>query len=66
MLCRKGIYYFRKAIPRDLQYFIGKSEIIKTLGTTDVRVARKATLEMSAQLDELFARIRNEKKLLSA
>ena len=66
LLCRKGIYYFRKATPRDLLYFIGQGEIIKTLGTTDVRVARKATLEMSAQLNELLAKIRNGKKLLSA
>lgn len=66
LLCRKGIYYFRKATPKDLLYFIGQREIIKTLGTTDVRVARKAALEMSEQLDELFAKIRNGKKLLSA
>ena len=66
LLCRKGIYYFRKATPKDLLYFIGQREINKTLGTTDVRVARKAALEMSEQLDELFAKIRNGKKLLSA
>jgi integrase len=66
LLSRKGIYYFRKATPRDLLYFIGQREIIKTLGTTDVKVARKAALEMSEQLDELFAKIRNGKKLLSA
>ena len=65
MLCRKGIYYFRKATPKDLLYFIGQREIIKTLGTTDVRVARKAALEMSEQLDELFAKIKNGKKLLN-
>jgi hypothetical protein len=66
VLCRKGIYYFRKATPKDLLYFIGQREIIKTLGTTDVRVARKAALEMSELLDELFTKIRNGKKLLSA
>ena len=66
LLCRKGIYYFRRATPKDLLYFIGQREIIKTLGTTDVRVARKAALEMSEQLDELFEKIRNGKKLLSA
>ncbi|MAV25539.1 MAG: hypothetical protein CMQ05_05410, partial [Gammaproteobacteria bacterium] len=66
LLCRKGFYYFRRATPKDLLYFIGQREIIKTLGTTDVRFARKASLEMSEQLDELFAKIRNGKKLLSA
>jgi hypothetical protein len=66
VLCRKGIYYFREATPKDLLYFIGQREIIKTLGTTDVRVARKAALEMSELLDELFTKIRNGKKLLSA
>ena len=66
LLCRKNIYYFRRATPKDLLYFIGQREIIKTLGTTDVRVARKAALEMSEQLDELFVKIRNGKKLLSA
>ena len=65
LLCRKGIYYFRKATPKDLLYFIGQREIIKTLGTTDARVARKAALEMSEQLDELFVKIRNGTKLLS-
>ena len=64
--CRKGIYYFRRATPKDLLYFIGQREITKTLGTTDIRVARKAALEMSEQLDELFIKIRNGKKLLSA
>ena len=66
LLCRKGVYYFRKAAPRNLLYFLGQREIITTLGTTDVRVARRATLEISAQLDEPFAKIGNGKKLLSA
>ena len=66
LLCRKGIYYFRKATPKDLLYFIGQREIIKSLATTDVRLARKVALEMSDQLDELFSRIRNGRKLLSA
>ena len=36
------------------------------MGTSDIRTARKAALEMSEQLEELFAKIRNGKKLLSA
>ena len=35
------------------------------MGTSDIRTARKAALEMSEQLEELFAKIRNGKKLLS-
>ena len=66
LLCRKGIYYFRRATPKDLLYFIGQREIIRTLATTDVRVAGKAALEMAEQLDELFAKIRKGIKLLSA
>ena len=66
LLCRKGSYYFRRATPKDLLYFIGQREIIKSLATTDVRLARKVALEMSDQLDELFSKIRNGKTLLSA
>ena len=35
------------------------------MGTSDIRTARKAALEMSEQLEELFTKIRNGKKLLS-
>jgi len=66
LLCRQGTYYFRRTTPKDLLYFIGQKEIIKTLGTSDIRTARKAALEMSEQLEELFEKIRNGKKLLSA
>ena len=65
MLCREGTYYFRRATPKDLRYLIGQREITKSLATSDARIARKVALEMSDQLDELFSRIRNGRKLLS-
>ena len=65
LLRRNGIYYFRRAIPNDLRYVLGRAEITKSLRTPDVKIARKLAITMSEELDNVFSRIRDGIQLLS-
>jgi DNA-binding GntR family transcriptional regulator len=54
-LFRRGaVYYFRAAIPRDLQAIYGKREIIYSLKTRDHREAERLVRQASASLDNEF------------
>ncbi len=65
LLRRNGIYYFRRAIPNDLRYVLGRAEITKSLRTTDLKIARKLAITMSEELDNVFSKIRDGIELLS-
>ena len=66
LICRKGTFHFRKIVPLDLRTILGQREVIRSLATTDIKIARKAAIEMADKLDELFSKIRNGAKLLSS
>jgi hypothetical protein len=54
-LYRRGAtYYFRVGIPLELRKSIGKTEIIKSLRTTDFREAKRLVAFGSADADALF------------
>lgn len=65
LFCRNGIFNFRKLIPNDLKYILGKREFVKSLKTTNSKLARRRSIEMADDLEVLFTKIRNGAKLLS-
>jgi len=64
--CRNGIYYFRRTVPAKLRPIFKQTEIIRSLQTSDIRVAIRAAVDMAHQLDHLFYKIRHGLTLLSA
>ena len=44
-------------MPLNIRFFVGRREIIRSLGTHDLKVARKAVIEMADELDKLFSKI---------
>jgi hypothetical protein len=51
-------------VPLNIRFFIGRREIIRSLGTHDLKVARKAVIEMADELDKLFSKIEMGAELL--
>jgi len=49
----------------NIRFFVGRREIIRSLGTHDLKVARKAVIEMADELDKLFSKIQMGAELLS-
>ena len=52
-------------MPLNIRFFVGRREIIRSLGTHDLKVARKAVIEMADELDKLFSKIQMGAELLS-
>ena len=52
-------------MPLNIRFFVGRREIIRSLGTHDLKVARKAVIEMADELDTLFSKIQMGAELLS-
>ncbi len=55
---RTGVYEYRKRVPKDLLSFVGKKEIIKSLGTKDIGEARVRFSKVAAEIEERFANLR--------
>ena len=55
---RKGTYYFRIRVPKDLVSVFGKKEIRKSLETTDYGKAKKRRNQMAIEWDARFAQAR--------
>ena len=55
---RKGIYYFRIRVPKDLVSILGKKEIRKSLQTTDYGEAKKRRNQVAIEWDARFAQAR--------
>jgi len=54
-LFRRGaVYYFRVGVPRELRTMIGKTEIIKSLRTSNFSAAKRLVAFESAEVDSLF------------
>src|ERR1700677_4793644 len=65
-LFRRGaMYYFRMGVPQEFRSAIGKTEIIKSLRTTDFREAKRLVVLESAHADELLAKERRKLKRVS-
>ena len=52
---KTGVYRFRRAVPPELRKVLNKTEIKKSLGTKDVREAKRLAMEMAAEVDRLFS-----------
>jgi hypothetical protein len=57
LACRGGVYYFRRVMPLNIRFFVGRREIIRSLGAHNLKVARKLVIEMVDELDKLFSKI---------
>ena len=52
-------------MPLKIRSFVGRREIIRSLGTHDLKDARKTVIEMADELDKLFSKIQIGAELLS-
>jgi len=55
---KSGVYYFRRTVPDDLRETIGKTAIKESLGTKDVREAKRRAHPVAARVDADFAKAR--------
>lgn len=62
---RSGVFYFRKAIPQRLRYWLGCCEYVQSLRTRDPKLAARRSLDMAEQLEAILARVRLGVELLS-
>ena len=58
-------FYFRRSVPKNLRDFFGQREVIRSLITSDLRVAQRAAIAMADLLDKLFEKISKEATLLT-
>lgn len=61
ILRRGSTYYFRRKIPTHLREQIGKEEIRKSLGTSDLNEAKARAAVEAKKLEQEFARLRVER-----
>jgi integrase len=55
---RTGVYYLRRAVPKDIQEALGKTEYLKSLGTKDPLVAKKRFVDELQECEAVFDRAR--------
>ena len=53
-LSRHNVYYFRYVVPGGLRSLIGGSEIRRSLGTYDPKVALGQALKLSSEVKKVF------------
>lgn len=58
-------FYFRRSVPKNLRGFFGQREVIRSLITSDLRVAQRAAIAMAELLDKLFEKISKGATLLT-
>ena len=51
---KTGVYWFRRGVPAELRPAIGRREVRKSLGTKDVREAKRLCGDLAAETDRLF------------
>ncbi|MCJ2109032.1 phage integrase N-terminal SAM-like domain-containing protein [Methylobacterium sp. E-041] len=62
---KTGVFWFRRAVPRDLRDLIGKREELATLDTKDPAAARVRYAEVSAEVEARWANLRVGPKSLT-
>ena len=58
-------FYFRRSVPKNLRGVFGQREVIRSLITSDLRVAQRAAIAMADLLDKLFEKISKGATLLT-
>lgn len=66
LIDRDGTYYFRRRVPATLRQAVGKTEIYKSLGTSNRAEAVRLCRAESLRSDELFAKLRADLKRADA
>jgi integrase len=62
---KTGVFWFRRAVPRDLRDLVGKREELATLDTKDPAVARVRYAKVSAEVEARWANLRAGPRPLS-
>ena len=62
---KTGVYWFRKAVPKDLQGVVGKRELTRTLKTKDPAEARTAHAKVAAEVDKHWQALRSPAETLT-
>ena len=65
LIKRQNVYHFRRLIPKNLIATLGKNEVVRSLGTTDLKTATRAAMVMADELEQLFKRIQIDTGLLT-
>lgn len=59
---KNGLWLFQRRIPRELRYlYNGKAMLTKSLGTSDIAVAKTMAARMVADMDEAVRQYRSER-----
>src|SRR4029450_11035953 len=59
MIIRRGsTWHFRRAVPKALRAIVGQREIVKSLHTSDLQVAKSRAIAVAAEVDALLWRAR--------
>ena len=56
---KTGMYEFRRRVPKELRFLVGRNEERKTLGTKESALARTRYLEKAAEVEARWARLRS-------
>jgi hypothetical protein len=54
---KTSIYWYRRGVPAGLRPVIGRTEVKRSLGTTDAREAKRLALLVAAEVEDLFAAV---------
>ena len=55
LICRDGIYYFRKVCPKALQPLLGRKEITKSLRTASKHLAKRLAITMATDIESIWS-----------
>lgn len=56
-----GTYQLRQEIPADLQEFVGKKEVKRSLDTSEEDTAKRRAADYAAEYEELFEKLRGDR-----
>ncbi|HLZ65490.1 MAG TPA: DUF6538 domain-containing protein, partial [Aliidongia sp.] len=63
---KSGMYYFRRAVPPELRGRVGKTMLKRTLGTKDVKIAKRLIPAVTVEVDAFLGQFENEAQLTAA
>ena len=58
LMRKRGIYYFRRSVPVDLNQFLKQQRIVMSLRTRDLRIAKARAVQMNIKLQSEFDHLR--------
>ena len=65
LMVRKGTFYFRLWVPKDIVPFYGLQLVVTSLRTKDLKTAKSRLARKTVEADEHFEELRSEKRLSS-